>query len=187
MKKLLGIVLVVFAFPAFAADVNYNYAEIGYQKIDIDDNFIDVDGDGFGIGGSFELGENWFLAASYASADFDFGIDLDQISVGVGYHVDISDNTSFYGKLMAVRAEASGFGESADEDGFGVEIGLRGMVTDNVELGGSLGYVDLGDAGDGTSVGAHLLYNFNESFAVGIFIDVEEDVNSYGGGFRLYW
>ena len=188
MKKTLGIVLVLFTVPAFAADLNYNYVEAGYQQINLDDDLVDVDGDGFAIGGSFELGENWFIAASYSKADFDFGIDLDQLAVGFGYHVGISNNVDFYGSLSAIRAEvsAAGFG-SADEDGFGATIGVRGMVSDSVELNGSISYSDLGDAGDGTAVGAGLLYNFSDSFALGIFLGAEEDVTSYGAGIRLYW
>ena len=188
MKKFLGIVLVLFAVPAFAADLNYNYLELGYQRIDLDDDLANVDGDGFGIAGSFEVGDNWFVGASYAQASFDFGIDLDQLGIGLGYHTSISNNTDFYGSLQWVRAEVSadGFG-SADEDGFGATIGLRGMVGDKVELSGHVGYVDFGDGSDGTAVGAGLLYNLTDNVGLGIFVDVEEDVTSYGAGVRFYW
>ena len=187
MKKLLGIVLVLFAVPAFAADLSYNYVELGYQRIELDDDFVDVEGDGFGIAGSFEVGDNWFVAAGYSQADFDFGIDYDELAVGFGYHVGISDNADFYGSLSWVRAEASFDGFSADEDGVGATIGLRGMVGDNVELSGHVGYVDLGDDSDSTSVGASLLYNVTESVGLGLFFDVEEDVIYYGAGVRFYW
>ena len=80
---------------------------------------MDGDGDGYGIGGSFELNENWFIGASYSKADFDFGVDLTQLSLGAGYHVPLTDNTDFYGTLAFVRAEvsASGF-PSVDDDGY---------------------------------------------------------------------
>ena len=100
----------------------------------------------------------------------------------------MSDNSDFYALLQYVQAEVSidGFG-SADEDGFGATIGLRGMVSDKVELGGSIGYVDLGDAGDGTAIGANMLYNFTQNFAAGLFVDFDEDTTAYGAGIRLYW
>lgn len=189
-RKLIGLSLSLLAFPAFADDISYNYIEFGYQKIEIDSDVIglSVDGDGFGIGGSFEIGESWFVAVDYAQADFDFGIDLDQIAAGVGWYTTMSNNSDFYALVQYVQAEVSvsGFG-SADEDGFGAEIGVRGMVTDMMELGGSIGYVDLGDAGDGTSFGAHLLYNFTPNFAAGLFLDIEDDVTGYGAGVRFYW
>lgn len=189
MKNLLGIVLVLFAVPAFAADLNYNYVEFGYQVVDIDG--ASDDADGFGINGSFEVGENVFVTASYAQAEFDelgFEADIDTLSVGLGYHVGISDTVDFYGTLSWLQADVSvaGFG-SADEDGFGATIGLRGMVGDNIELTGHLGYADLGDAGDGTTVGGGLLYNVSDNFSVGIFVDVDDDTTAYGGGIRLYW
>lgn len=189
-RKLLGLSLALSAVPAFAGDISYNYVELGYQKIDIDDVVpgVNIDGDGFGINGSFEIAESWFIGAGYSQADFDFGVDLDQLALGVGWHTTMSNASDLYALVQYVEAEvsASGLG-SIDEDGFGVTIGVRGMVTDTVEIGGSIGYVDLGDAGDGTTFGAHLLYNFTENFAAGLFVDLEEDATGYGAGIRLYW
>ncbi len=184
MKKLLGIVLVLFAAPVFAADLNYNYGQAGYQRIDFDG--VSEEFDGYGIGGSFAIGDNWFIDASYGTVDVGAGVDLDTISAGFGYHVGISDNVDFYGSLSWVRADVSGF-ISGSEDGYGATIGLRGMLSDSVELTGSVSYVDLGDGADDTTVGAGLLYNFTDNFAVGIFIDADDDATAYGGGVRLYW
>ena len=192
-RKILVLSTALLALPAFAGDISYNYIELGYQKIDIDDPGFgfDVDGDGFGIAGSFEVGESAFVEVSYSQADFDIGIetiDLDEIAAGIGWHTTMSNNSDFYALLQYIRAEASltGF-DSIDEDGIGFEIGVRGMVTDNIELAGSIAYVDLGDAGDGTSFGAQMLYEFTENFAAGVFLDFEEDASSYGAGVRFYW
>lgn len=185
-RKVLGLSLVLLASPALAGDISYNYLQLGYQKIEFDD--FNVDGDGFGVAGSFEVGESWFVGLSYSQADFDFGIDLDQIAAGVGWHTAMSNNSDFYALVQYVQAEASASGfESVDEDGFGFTIGVRGMVTDNVEIGGSIGYVDLGDAGDSTTFGANALYNFTENFAAGLFFAVDDDVTGYGAGIRFYW
>lgn len=183
--------LLLFAMPVFAADISYNYVEAGYQKIDIDDDLsggFDTDGDGFGIAGSFELNENWFMNASYSDASFDFGIDLTQLSIGGGYHAPLTDSSDFFATLSWVRAEVSadGFG-SADEDGYAAEIGVRGMIGERVELNGSIGYVDLGDGGDGTSFGAGVLYNFTDTVAAGFSLDLDEDVTAYGIGLRMYF
>lgn len=191
MKRLLGLTVILFAFPAFADDISYNFVELGYQRISFDDDPVpgsDFDGDGFGIAGSFELGENAFIAGGYSQADFDFGVKLDTLSLGVGYHVGISDNLDFYGMLSAIRVDGSisGLG-SADEDGYGAQIGLRGMIGDRFELSGSLAYVDLGDGADGTEVGAGLQYYVTERFAVGLSLGVDEDATSYGAGVRLYF
>lgn len=186
-----GLGLLLFAVPSLAADFSYNYVQAGYQEIDIDDNLFsgfDVDGDGFVVGGSFELTENWFVAGGYSSADFDFGVDLDELSIGAGYHVPLNNNVDFYGMLSYVRSEvsASGFG-SESENGYAAEIGVRGMIGDRFELNGSLGYVDLDEFGDGTAFGAGLLYNFSHAFAAGLSLDFDEDVKAYGIDFRVYF
>ena len=185
-RKVLGFTLLVFAAPALAGDLSYNYLQLGYQRVDVDD--INVDGDGFGLGGSFEVGENWFIQAGYATAELDFGVDLDQLGVGVGYHVDMSENADFFATLSYVSVEASvpGFG-SADDDGFGVSIGVRGMVSEQVELTGSLGYVDLSDSGDSTSLNAAAFYNFTDAFALGLVLGTDDDVTSYGLAGRFYF
>ena len=49
IRKFLALSLLLFAFPAFAADISYNYLQLGYQKVEIDDDLtsgFDVDGDG---------------------------------------------------------------------------------------------------------------------------------------------
>lgn len=191
MKKLLGLSLVFFALPAFADDISYSFLELGYQQIDLDDVFVpgvDVDGDGYSLAGSFEIGESAFIAGGYSQADFDFGVKLDTLSLGLGYHAGISDNVDVYGLLSAVRLEASASGiGNQDEDGYSAEIGLRGMIGDRFELSGSLGYVDLGDGADTTEVGAGLQYYVTESFSLGLAVNVDEDVTAYGAGIRIYF
>lgn len=190
LRKFYGSILLVLAAPAMAADISYNFIEAGYQEIDIDAGFLgggDIDGNGYGIGGSFELNENWFIAGSYAKADFDFGVDLDQLSVGAGYHVTISDNADFYGSLSFVRAEASVGSFSEDEDGYAATIGLRGMVGERFELNGSLSYVDFGSGGDTTAFGAGALYNFSDILAAGFSVEIDDDVTAYGLGVRIYF
>ena len=191
LRKILGITLVLFSVPAFAADLSYNYFQLGYQSVDLDDDFLsgfDTDGDGFALGGSFEINESWFIGVDYSSVDFDFGIDLDQYSIGAGWHTELTDNADFYAMVSYVSAEvsASGFGD-ADEDGIGAKIGMRGMIGEQFELGGSLSYVDLGDAGDGTAIGGHAIYNFTPNVGAGVTIELDDDVTAYGVGVRLYF
>lgn len=191
LRKVCGLTLLLLAAPTFAADISYNFIGAEYQEIDIDSGFLggfDIDGDGYGIEGSFELNENWFIGASYSKADFDFGVDLDQLMLGAGYHVPITNNADFYGMFSYVSAEASidGF-DSIDEDGYAATIGLRGMIGERFELNGSLAYVDLGNGGDSTSFGGGALYNFSDAFAAGFSVGIDDDVTTYGIGLRVYF
>ncbi len=187
LKKSLGILLLAAASPAMA-DISYNYVDLGVQRIELDGGGIDVDGDGFAVAGSFEIAEDWFLQAAYGTADFDFGVDLDQTVLGVGYKRATSSTSDVFATVNYVRAEASasGFG-SVDDDGFGISVGVRAMLTDSFELNGALGYVDFDDGGDETSVNAGGLYSFTDTFALGFGIDVGDDITSYGIFGRFYF
>lgn len=176
------------ASPALAETPSYNYVTLSYQTVELDDDFFDVDGDGFGISGSFEVAPNWHIVGGYQSLGFDFGVDLNSLAIGGGYHTDISPNASFYADLLWIKAEveADGFG-SADEDGYGLSVGMRGNIGDKFELEGGLSYSDLGDGADGTAFSAAGWYKFSNEFSIGLLLDIDEDVNGYGLGGRFYF
>lgn len=188
MTRYLVAVLVLFlAGPGMAEGLSYNFVQASYHSVEIDLGF-DVDGDGFGLGGSFEIGEDVFGFASYGKTDFDFDIDLTQLHVGLGYRIGLSDNTEFFATASYVDVEVGieGFG-SVDESGYGLGIGVRSNVSDLVEVYAEIAYVDLGDGGDGTALGGGIWFNLNESFALGLGAAVDDDVTSYGASARFYF
>ena len=188
MLRSLGLVsLLALSGPALADGLNYNFIEAGYVEFDLDDDIVDVDGDGLGIGGSFEVGESMFVTAGYSTADFDFGIDLDQLSVGLGIHTPIADDIDLVGTISYVSVEASVPGVSADDDGFEATVGIRAMVSEAIELAGGVSYIDLSDSGDDTSFGGSAWYYFSDQFAIGIQAEFGDDVTAYGIGGRLYF
>lgn len=189
MKRFIAVsAALLMAAPVMAGGLSYNYIEGSYQRIELDAGPFDVSADAFSIGGSFELGENAFIFADYSSADFDEGIDLSQLDIGAGYAVPISTNTDFYGKLAWVTTEvdANGF-NSLDDSGIGAAIGIRSMVSPAVELYGEISYVDLDDAGDGTSIGGGAWWNLSEVFSLGVNIENDDDVTAYGASARFYF
>jgi len=189
IRKSLLTALLLLAGPVMAADISYNYVQLDYGFITLEDVVpgVDIDGDGPGISGSFEVGENWFIGVGYRTIGFDFDVDFDQLNVGFGYHTAISANTDFFGTLSYLSVDASGAGGSASESGYGINVGVRAMVTDKLELDGVLGYSDLGDGADGTTIGAAAIYNFTEAFSLGVNVEVEDDAFGYGVGVRFYW
>jgi hypothetical protein len=188
MLRTIGFIsLLTLAAPAMADGPNYNYIEGSYQRVTLDDGFIDVDGDGFGIGGSVGIGDNWQLIGGYNSTDFDFGVDLDQLLIGGGFHTALTPNTDFVANLAYIRLDASAFGQSFDDDGYAASVGVRSMVSDKFELAGFVQYADLSDSGNDTSVRGEAWYNFTQSFAVGLNVGTAEDVLTYGIGARVYF
>lgn len=187
-RKILGVSLVLLATPALAGDLSYDFLGLGYQRVELDAPGSNVDGDGFGINGSFEVADTWFVAAGYSTIDFDFGVDVDQLALGFGHFMPLSPRTDVVATLSYLRADvsASGFG-SGNDDGFGVSVGVRSMLSDQLELDGSITYSDFSDGGDTTSFGAGVLYSFTNTIAVGLDISLDDDVTAYGLGARYYF
>lgn len=178
LRTLLLVVLLGVSGAGFAQTFDYNYVEGYYGTIDFDD--LGVDGDGFGIGGSFAVSERFHVFGEYQKADLDFGVDVSQFDLGVGFNTPISDVVDVVARLAYVSAEVdvSGLG-SADEDGYGAGVGLRGMVTPQFELNGDITYVDLGSGSGDTSFGAGFLYHFSDAFAAGLSGDWDDDASMY--------
>ncbi len=164
--------------------LNYNYIEAAYLDTEIDDG-LDVDGDGPALRGSFALNETFFVEAGYATQDFDFGIDLDRWTVGLGAHTPLTEQVDLIGRVSYVDAEIDTNFGSADDDGFGLGVGLRGRVAEQFELEGGINYVDLDDAGDDTSLALGGRYYLTEQFAVGAGVEFGDDVTSWHLGARL--
>lgn len=167
-----------FSVSASAQGFNYNYVAVGYSQVDFDD--ADVDGDGFGIEGSYALNENVHLFGGYSQADFDFGIDLDSFSAGVGYNTAISQTIDFVGRLSYeyIEVSASGLG-SEDDNGFGLGIGLRAKASESIELNAGIQYVDLSDSGDNTAFGIGGIFALTDTIDIGLSGDWDDDITSY--------
>jgi opacity protein-like surface antigen len=189
LRSTLLVILFAFSGAAFA-DFNYNAVTLAYGQADFDD--IDADGDSIGADLSFEVGESFFVFAGYGVADLDdnFGnsADVDSWNAGLGYHMDLSESVDLVTSLSYEYVDISvpGFG-SVDDNGIGLGLGLRFAASESIELNAGINYLDYSDGGDDTSFGAGLLYNFNDSFSVGVAGDFGDDVSVYSIGGRFYF
>ena len=183
-KSLLGLsVALLFSGAAFANSPSWDLVELNYVKAEIDDT--DLEPDGFGLTGSVLVTENIFLMADYTALNesaFDIDVDLDTITAGVGYRYGISSTTDLYGTLSYEYAEASIEGLFAEDlsgsdNGYGVTVGVRSMLTDAFELGGSIAYIDIDE--DDTIFTVEGRYYFTDNFAAGVSYGVAEDADLY--------
>ena len=187
--------LMLSSATAMAEGPSYSYIQADYQDRDVDiGGGIDADGDGFGVSGSIAINDSWFLFAGYASAELELGppfnvdVDLDQKTLGGGWNSAISDTTDWFATLAYVDQGRSAPGLGSDSDsGIGASVGIRSMMRPNLELFGSIGYVDLGEGIDGASVAGGLWYTVVGDLALGVGFAAGEDTTSYGLGVRLYF
>src|SRR5688500_4682669 len=99
MKRTLMALALAAALPvsAQAAELSYNFIELDYAQMDIDDAG-DFEPNGFGIKGSFEMGESFYGFGSYLRGSEEVSgtdFDIDQTQLGVGYRNGVSDSADF--------------------------------------------------------------------------------------------
>lgn len=175
-KIVLGsLMLAATPLAAMADDMSYSYVDAAYVETDIDNA---PTADGFALRGSVGFAESWFAFFDYGAQSVQ-GIDIDSYDVGIGNHYGINDRLDLVGRIgyMKVELDAGG-GLNADDDGYLVDVGLRGRVTDGVELEGGVHYTDFSDGGDNTGLYFGGRFHFNKTWAVGAEYQSGDDADS---------
>jgi hypothetical protein len=163
---------------------SYTYLEGGYQNVDLDSP--SADGDGIFLGGSVELARSVFLTADLDYADFNRGIDARTLELGVGVSLPVAPDLDGLLKGGYIDAEVdTRFGDFED-DGFFIAGGARWMVTEQVELNGSLKYVDLDESGDDVVVAFGGLVTVRPNLAVLGGVEFADNADTLTIGFRYY-
>ncbi len=166
-----------------AAEPRYTYGEIGYINADFDD--IDEDGDGYGIGGSYALHRNFHLVAGYQDIELGGNNDYNSLLLGAGANFPLRPGLDAVGRAAWINSEVDVGPVSDDEDGYGLEGGVRMMINPQLELNGFARYVDLDE--DDTSLVIGGLYEIARNVAVGADLEFSDDVTSFFLKARLYF
>lgn len=179
-------VLLALSAAASAEDFDYSFLTLGYASVDFDD--AGVDGDGFGIGGSYAINPQYHVFAAYTASDLDFNIDASSWNAGFGYHTGVSDTVDLVAGISYeyVELDPPGAG-SFDDSGLGLGIGLRFAANEQFEVHAGINYVDLSDSGSDTGFELGGLYNFNGAFALGLSGDWSDDSSAYTLSGRFYF
>jgi len=173
--------LALLPLAAQSEGISYTYVEAAYVETDIDG--VSRNADGYALRGSIGITDNVFMFAGYT--DQSIGpLDFEIYNIGAGYAWSLTPRTDLYGKVSYVRAELSGPGFGGNDDGFGLGIGVRHLVTDQFELEAAVSYVDLSDSGDDTALGIGARWHFTPQFSLGAEASFADDAKSYGVGLR---
>jgi opacity protein-like surface antigen len=186
MKKVVLVSALLLSMGSIQAaeSVRWDSASLSYQSVDVEGDKLT----GFGVSGTKLIGEDFFIAGSYSSLSDDvdlFGskleLDFNTLSVGLGYRHAISNKTDLFGIVsyedMEVKASFQGESDSESENGYSLQAGIRSLVTENIELSGSLSYVDITD-GSETSFDVSAIYHFTNQFSAGIGYGKSDDLDT---------
>jgi len=170
---------------AFAADgLSYNLIEGGYVRGEVELPGSNLDGDGFTIGGSLELGQNLFGFASVNSVDYDnTNLTSSLFNAGLGFNWALGPDVDLVSGVSWERVQVKASGVSVSDDGIGLNVGLRGRF-DQLELTGNVKYSDFGHHSNGFTLGASGRYYFTPAFAAGPDISHNDDGTNWGISFR---
>ncbi|MGI9236352.1 MAG: outer membrane beta-barrel protein [Woeseiaceae bacterium] len=186
LRSTLVLLALTFAASANAKDFDYSFFQLGYGNVEYDD--VNVDGDGFGLAGSYSINEDFHVFGGYEAAGLDFGVDATALSAGLGWHTSLSPVVDLIASVsyQYIELDASGIA-SVDDNGLGLGVGLRFAASELLELNAAINHVDFSDTDGDTGFAAGGLYSFTDAFALGLGGNWSDDVSSYTLSGRFYF
>lgn len=188
MKKLIAtsVLAAITSLSAVADEPSFNFVEGGYSDYEFDDS---LDADGLLLRGNAELSKDFFVAASFESLSSSINvlgqnidIDAEQLLLGLGYKMPISNSTTAYTTLsyMDVTLD-SNVSDSASEDGYQVGLGIRSQLSKETQAYGEVTHNALDDStSTGLSVGLRQSFTDN----LGAYVEAKMD-DFEGSGFGV--
>ena len=162
-----------------APALDYSYAELRF--VDVDEN----GGDGFILGGSYELQNNWFILGSVTDLGFNGGVDFFTFELGGGYVWNYRPDWDLFANARYMNTDVDFNGGSNDDSGVGLTGGVRGMIAPQFEVRGSVNHVTIGDGDTFIQIAGD--YYFTDQFAAGLSFDVGGDLDTLTVGARWYF
>lgn len=186
LRSILILALLAGTASASANEFDYDFFQLSYGNVEFDD--VNVDGDGFGLAGSYSINPDFHVFAGYEAVGLDFGIDATSLGAGLGWHTTLSPVVDLVASVsyQYVELDAPG-GASVDDNGLGLGVGLRFAASEVLELNAGISYVDFSDSGGDTGFGVGGLYSFTEAFSLGLSADWSDDASSYTLAGRFYF
>ena len=164
---------------AQAGDFGYTYGELRYLDVDLDSG---NEADGGTAIGWYRLNEDFFLIGQATRLETDTDVTSTTFALGGGYIMPLNDKWDAVATATFRHAELDTGLRSLSDEGYGVQLGLRGMPIPKVETRAFVNYVDVTE-GD-TSFFVSGDYFFSPSLAAGIAAEFGGDADSISVGIR---
>lgn len=150
LAALLGLAIATApAVQAKGEGLSYTYVEgrLAHVQVDAGSSDLTVSGKGGGIAGSLAFGQTGlFATASHDIADSDaagFDLDVRRSSLGLGYALAIDERLHLVLDAKALRIKGKDGSASVREDGWQATVGLRSMLSQDVEASIKAGLIDV--------------------------------------------
>jgi len=178
--------LIALATVARGDGLDYSFINIGWVSTDIDTGFTgDVDGDGLVFEASYAVADRVHIIGGLGFRDFDLGIDVNDQYIGVGYNTPFTDTIDFVASGEFIRIDVETPVGDDDDTGYGINIGLRGLATEQLEFNGFVNFVDVNESDFGVSFAA--IFYPAPQWGIGASLGFSDDATSYGIGVRFYF
>lgn len=171
MKKMVLFgALLALPLAATAEGLSYNHVDVNWvADTELDFSGLgSVDGDGFSLDGVFSVSDMVYILGGYEDLTYDGNggdLDLTNIRAGVGAHSNAyTGGVDIFGNLTYEDIELEVPGDSADDSGFGLEIGARMPLGTAADAYVSYQYQDIGDL-EGNFFRLGGAYNFMPNWA----------------------
>jgi len=197
VKKLALSILLLLPALAFAAPtgvvngLRYNNVELAYTFGEFDD-LDGLDFDGIRLNGSWLLHERMFITGSYTSVESDTDLwtggklEVSDLNIGLGVRYTLAPSVDLTGTVGLARQELEFLGASEDDTSLLLRVGLRAMLTPQLELSGGAAYTDLHDESGFTFDGNAAFY-FAKQWAIvgGVTLYEAQDATFWNVGARF--
>jgi len=162
-----------------AADLGYTYAELRYLDIDFD---AGNGADGVTGIGWYRLNDRFFAIGQLTGVDVDTGAETMTIAAGGGLIQPLNDKWDAVATATYRHTEVDTALRDTSNDGYGVQLGLRGMPIPKIETRAFVNYVDV--TGGETSYLLSGDYWFSPVLSAGLAIELGENADTISIGAR---
>jgi len=170
---------------AHANDFNYNYAQLNYTFF----NDFSVD-QGISVAGSYDVMDNVNVLGNYfVSTSSDDDVDIDNYSLGLGYHAPFSYSTDLLGEIGLFNTNADvkvgSTTINTDNSGYFMAVGARHKLKEKIEVNARAEHRNSDNVTDTHfTFGTRYYYKPNVSFGAEFDTGADDSSESISGSVR---